>query len=302
MHSHTVEKLACKREPFEASKRERGVRGVVILTTLMMIVELGFGYLSHSMALTADGWHMGTHAGALGLSAFAYWLGRRYAHHKRFAFGTDKIHSLAGFTSAILLMVVALSVIVESLQRLIRPESINFDEALWVAGIGLVVNLVSLKLLHHHDDHVHDHNHLAAYVHVMADALTSLLAIAALILGRTLGWVFLDPLMGIVGSAIVLRWGVGLCYKAGLQLLDAQRSDDTEVQVRAMLESVDDVRVADLHIWQIGPARRIGVVTVVTSSPRDTNFYREKILALSPIDHLTVEVQRCAHNDIGACP
>jgi cation diffusion facilitator family transporter len=265
------------------------------------------------MALTADGWHMATHAGALGLSSLAYWFARTRAHDARFTFGTGKVHALAGYTSAVILAIVAVSMMVESVRRLWHPEAIHFAEALPVAVVGLIVNLASIKLLGHdehdehdeHDDdheddhgdhahtHHHDHNHRAAYMHIVADAFTSVLAILALVAGRYAGWSFFDPLMGIVGGIVVLRWGIGLCKSSGRQLVDASSSAEREGRIRTALEAIDDVRVGDLHLWEMGPGRRGCVVSLTTSTPRDAAFYRSCVQRTLAVAHLTVEVHEC---------
>ena len=306
--------------------RERGTRWVVILTAAMMVVELVVGAWTNSLALLADGWHMGTHAGALGLTVAAYWFARTRAQHRAFSFGTGKVHALAGYTSAVILGFVAVSMMVESVQRLVHPAQIRYREALGVAVVGLLVNLLSIRLLDHqpeeaghdhdHDqDHGHDHdhsvavaplphtdhNHRAAVMHVVADALTSVLAILALSLGalspgRWGGWPMLDPAMGIVGGAIVLKWGVGLIRSAGRDLLDATSSETLEHGVKTLLETEEDVRVADIHTWQIGPGRLACIVSLVTGIPRETAHYRELVLTRFPLAHLSVEVHRAARN------
>jgi cation diffusion facilitator family transporter len=321
----------CSRESFDEafSSRERSTRWVVALTAGMMVVELIVGYWTGSMALLADGWHMGTHAGALGLTALAYWFARTRAQHRAFSFGTGKVHALAGYTSALVLALVAISMGVESIDRLVHPAAIRYREALGVAVLGLLVNLASYKVLGHgHDDHDHDHdhdakddgpvvgryvlapgkagqgqnhahgdhNHRAALLHVAADALTSVLAILALSLGAWRGWTQLDPLMGLVGGAIVLKWGVGLCRSAGRQLLDATSSEDMERAVKVLLERIDDVRVADIHTWELGPSRLACIVSLVTETPRDTSHYRQLILGQFPLAHLNVEVHRPARS------
>ena len=301
---------------------EMRTRWVVGLTAVMMVVELIAGYLTGSMALLADGWHMATHAGALGLSALAYWYARTRASSGAFSFGTGKVYALAGYTSAVTLAVVALWMLVESATRLASPHAIQFAEALPIAVIGLAVNLVSALLLGHDHDHDHDHDHehphahdqpsrapsraghrdhnlRAAYLHVVADALTSVLAIVALLCGRYAGWWFLDPAMGIVGGLVILRWSVQLCGGAARQLLDAVPSSEHARRLQSELEGIDDVRVADLHLWEIGPGRRGCIVSLVTAAPRDTAFYREKILAALPLAHLTVEIHRCGHGHAG---
>jgi cation diffusion facilitator family transporter len=303
--------LQCSRDFGEIpAARERGTRLVVGLTFAMMAVELVVGYWSGSMALTADGWHMGTHAGALGLTALAYWFARTRSAHRAFSFGTGKVHALGGYTSALILGAVALSMLYESVARLIQPAPIRYREALPIAVLGLVVNLVSWKLLSHgqaggaahaghdhdhdhdhdHADHSHDHGHRAAVMHVLADALTSVLAIGALALGLWMGWGFLEPLTGIVGGAVVLKWAVGLSRAAARQLLDATASEKLEVELRSLLEGIDDVRVCDIHSWEVGPGRRACIVSLITASPREPAYYRQRILAQLPLAHLNIEV------------
>ena len=315
--------------PHHAERAERGARFVVALTTGMMVLELVVGYATRSLALTADGWHMATHAGALSISALAYWFARTRAGDRSFTFGTGKVHALAGYTSAVLLMVVAASMIYEAVVRFFHPAEIHYREALPVACLGLLVNLASIKLLGHdhahddahrsghdahradHDDHGHtghdhdhghhdghdhghdDHNHRAAYMHVVADAFTSVLAIAALLAGRYLGWGFLDPVMGIIGGAVVLKWGAGLCRGAGRQLLDVVPKDLREEHLRRVIEAIDDVRIADLHVWEAGPGRRSCIVSIVTSTPKDATYYHAQILKGARLAHLTVEVRAC---------
>jgi len=266
----------------------------------MMVVEIVVGYATKSMALLADGWHMATHVGALGLAAAAYALSRRYASHRAFAFGTGKVHALAGYTSAVTLGLVAIVMMVESLGRLLDPRTIDYASSLPVAVVGLVVNLVSVLLLHgreddehHHDEHEdHDHNHRAALMHVIADTLTSALAIGALLAGRSLGWVWLDPVTGIVGGLVILKWGVGLCRNAAFDLLDVELSSALEEKIRFALEAVDDVRVIDLHVWSLGRGAKSCVVTLVSATPREPAAYRER-LATFGLAHVTIEVQRC---------
>lgn len=273
---------------------ERRTRWVAAVAAVTMVFELVVGRLSGSMALTADGWHMATHVGALGVAALAYWYARTRAGQRRFPFGTGKVHSLAGYTNAILLAVVACWMILESVERFVHPTVVQFREAFPVAVFGLLVNLVSAKLLDHDHEH-HDHNIRAAYMHVLADAFTSVLAILALICGRYLGWTFLDPAMGIVGAVVILRWGWGLIRETSRPLLDATGCEASEARVRTRLESMDDVRVVDLHLWEIGPGRKGCVVSLVTSTPRDARAYREAILAELKLAHLTVEVHPCVH-------
>jgi cation diffusion facilitator family transporter len=271
---------------------------VVLLTAAMMGVEIVVGYATHSMALLADGWHMATHVGALGLASAAYWVSRRFAGHRAFAFGTGKVRALAGYTSAVALGLVAIAMVVESLERLLRPHAIDFVSSLPVAVLGLLVNLVSVFLLHAHededDDHdgEHDHNHRAAFMHVVADAFTSVLAIAALLAGRFLGWAWLDAVSGIVGGVVILKWGAGLSRNAAFELLDVSPSSAVEDEIRVALEALDDVRVSDLHVWSLGGGKKSCVVTVITAAPHEARWYREA-LARFELAHLTIEVQRC---------
>lgn len=293
----TPEECAARRAPVPR-RRERGVQLVVLLTAAMMGVEIVVGYATHSMALLADGWHMATHVGALGLASAAYWVSRRFAGHRAFAFGTGKVRALAGYTSAVALGLVAVAMVVESVERLLRPHAINFAGSLPVAALGLLVNLVSVLLLHAHedddDDHdgEHDHNHRAAFMHVVADAFTSVLAIAALLAGRFLGWAWLDAVSGIVGGFVILKWGAGLSRSAAFELLDVSPSSAVEDEIRAALEALDDVRVRDLHVWSLGGGKKSCVVTVITAAPREARSYREA-LARFDLAHLTIEVQRC---------
>jgi cation diffusion facilitator family transporter len=305
---------------------ERRTRWVVGLTAAMMIAEIVVGTLTHSLALVADGWHMATHAGALGLAALAYWYARTRARAAAFAFGTGKVYALAGFTNAVILLLVALAMMTEGVARLLRPEKVSFAEALPVAVVGLLVNLGSFFLLHpgehghahahghehghahahghehghahargheHGHDHGHDVNLKAAYLHVLADALTSLTAIAALLGGRYFGWVFLDPAMAILGSVVIFHWGIGLVRQSGRQLLDIVPSPEAERLIRRSLEGLGaDVR--DLHVWELGPGRRGCVVTIWTDVGLSLQEVRAAILTAAPIDHLTVEIELAA--------
>lgn len=308
MHENNAHDDECPaRRPAPSHGRERGVLAVVILTAAMMVIEIVVGYATSSMALLADGWHMATHVGALGLASVAYAVARRYASHRAFAFGTGKVHGLAGYTSAVALSLVAIVMVVESVGRLIDPHLIDFASSLPVALIGLGVNLASVLLLHGHDDdeyehdengghghgqHEHDHNHRAALMHVIADTLTSVLAIGALLAGRFLGWLWLDAVTGIVGGLVILRWGFGLCRNAAFELLDVNPTLMLEEKIRAKLEAIDDVRVSDLHVWSIGRGARSCVITLISSSPREAHEYREQLSDFG-LAHLTIEVQRC---------
>jgi cation diffusion facilitator family transporter len=315
MHQHLADTIHCPiRTPVAARQRERGVRAVVWLTAAMMFVEVAVGYATGSMALLADGWHMATHVAALGLASAAYALSRRFAGHRAFAFGTGKIQALGGYTSAVTLGLVALLMMVEAAGRLLQPASIDFARSLPVAVLGLFVNLASYRLLHgdsdehehehehthehahtdehEHDAHHHDHNHRAAVLHVAADALTSLLAIFALLAGRYLGLTWLDPLMGLLGGVVILKWGVSLCKHAAFDLLDVDLSSSLEDDIRSTLEHIDDVRVSDLHVWSLGRGDRGCIISLVSSTPRESIFYKQRLERFR-LAHLTVEVARC---------
>lgn len=303
MHTtHTLDTVCSVHNVLSAAtQHERRTRWVVGLTAAMMGVELIAGTLTQSLALLADGWHMATHAGALGLAAFAYWFARTRARTETFAFGTGKVSALAGYTNAIVLALIALLMMLEAVERLLQPVSVAFDEALPVAVLGLFVNLVSIKLLTPEEGHVHlagshDHNLHSAYMHVMADALTSLLAIVALLGGRYAGWVFLDPLMAMVGSVVILRWSMRLCRGSAAQLLDRLPSLQDSQAIRRTLEAFEDTRVVDLHVWELEPGRRACVVSLIASMPRRLDEYRTAILDTVPVEHLTVEIAGCPHH------
>ena len=294
---------------------ERQTWAVVLLTGITMVAEIAAGYLFNSMALLADGWHMASHMVAIGMAAIAYLLARRYAHDRRFAFGTWKIEVLAGFASAVLLVVVALMMVIESLSRLWSPAQIGFDEALWVAVIGLVVNLLSAWLLrdqhdhhhaHHDHDHDHDHDHAAApgrdlnrhaaFIHVLTDGLTSVAAIIALLGGKYFGWNWLDPLMGIIGAVVILIWAKGLLRETGKALLDREMDDPLVQRVQAQLERVPDTEVTDLHLWRVGRAQYSCIVTIVTHQAYSADRYKAELAGFSELVHVTAEINRCGEN------
>lgn len=294
------------------STHERKTRWVVALTLATMVVELVVGYATNSLALTADGWHMATHAGALGMSALAYWFARKQAGSTAFSFGTGKVHALAGYTNAVVLGLVALLMVVESARRFFDPEPIAFAQALPVAVLGLLINLASVRILHsgdehehHHHDHEHhdhdahhhghDHNLRSAYFHVLADALTSVLAIGALLGGRYFGWGFLDAVMGIVGGVVIARWGYRLCRQAAGQLLDVLPSDALAAKIRACIEQrFEGAHVVDLHLWEIGPRARACIVSLATASPLPPQIYRQALEACVALEHVTIEVHPIA--------
>ena len=271
----------------------RRTRWVVALTFAMMVVEIVGGLLTGSMALLADGLHMSTHAAAIGVATLAYGYAKTHGHSERFVFGTGKVGDLAGFASAILLGVVAIGVAVESIRRVIAPVPLAFREALPIACVGLVVNLVSALLLHDEDDEGHDNNLRSAYVHVLADAVTSVLAIGAILGVHFLGWAWLDPAMGLVGAALIASWSLGLMRRAGSVLLDMSVDPSIADQIRTRVES-GDVRISDLHVWRVGPGHHAAIVALVTHQPTDSEQFRRALDGLAGLSHLTVEVRRCA--------
>lgn len=301
----------------QARQAERRTLWVVGLTFAAMVIVLIAGWLTGSMALLADGWHMASHVGALGLAAFAYRFARSHADDARYTFGTGKVTALAGYSSAFFLGAVAVWIAWESVARLHAPVQIHYSEAMIVAVFGLAVNLASAWLLghnhpraqaHHHDhdrehDHRHDdhgqehghvdHNLRAAYLHVLADALTSVLAIVALAGGMWLGWAFLDPLMGIVGALVVGRWAWGLARDSAGVLLDAEDHGQIAHEIEEVIAALPDHEIADLHLWRIGPASRACIVSLVTHAPLAVESYRQKLTAIHGLDHVTIEINQC---------
>ena len=290
---------------------ERRTLWVIFITAIMMVVEITTGLAYGSMALLADGLHMASHTAALGITTIAYVYTRRCATDSRFCFGTGKVNAFAGYTSAVLLALFALLMAGESVNRLFNPVEISFNQAIVVAVLGLVVNGASMIMLggHHHDhDHHHDHQHTdshhhnhahadhnlrAAYLHVLADALTSLLAIFALLAGKYMGLNWMDPAMGIVGAFLVARWSLGLLRDTSGILLDHQAPGVMLEQTRAAIESVDDNRIADLHIWSIGPGIYSATLAVVSDTPRQPEYYKTLIPKDLGIVHTVVEVHLC---------
>ena len=279
---------------------------VVILTAVMMVIEIIAGIVYGSMALLADGLHMASHAAALCISLFAYIAARRLASDRRFTFGTGKINSLAGFGSAILLAGFALVMVTESTSRLLNPVVITFDQAIIVAVIGLIVNGVSAWLLmatphehhHGHDHHHHDHNLKAAYLHVLADALTSFLAIGALLAGKYWGANWLDPTMGIVGAVLVARWSFGLLRETGRVLLDQQANDKIIHQLIDAIEKPGTDRVSDVHVWSIGHGVYSAAIAIVSDAPKPPGHYRTLLPMQINIVHTTIEIHQCPSHEV----
>jgi cation diffusion facilitator family transporter len=302
-------------------RNERRTWMVVALTVAMTIGEIAAGHLFGSMALLADGWHMATHAAALTIAGGAYRYARRHAHDPRFAFGTGKVGELAAFASGLGLILAAAFIAVESVIRLVNPIPIALEEAMAVAVLGLVVNLVSAWLLfektHHHGrahgapqghDHVHDYEHQhqqhapnrpsgdtnlkAAYFHVLTDAATSILAIVALAGAWAKGWTQLDPVMGLIGAAVIFRWSIGFIGEAASVLVDAVPDPLVADTIRSRIESETD-RVTDLHLWQLGPGHWAAVVSLLSSDPKPPDAYKRRVADVEGLSHLTVEVQPC---------
>ncbi|MGR7922197.1 CDF family Co(II)/Ni(II) efflux transporter DmeF [Zobellella denitrificans] len=291
-------------------RNERRVWLVIALTATMMVVEIVAGTVYGSMALVADGWHMSTHAGAMLITALAYAYARRHARDTRFTFGTGKLGDLAGFASAVILALIALLIGWESFVRLANPVPISFNQAILVAVVGLAVNLVSAWLLrddhehhHHHghdhqhgDDHGHEHardnNLRSAYLHVMADALTSVLAIVALLLGRSYGWLWADPLMGLVGALVIARWSWGLIRDAGRVLLDAApQSEEVRAEIREALAPTGDT-ITDLHVWQVGPGHFAAIVSLASVAPQAASAYKAMLAHIHELSHITLETEQ----------
>lgn len=266
---------------------------VVALTVVMMVGEITAGYLTGSMALLADGFHMATHAGALGIAALAYAYAKRHASSQRYSFGTGKVGDLGGFASALILGMVSLGIGVESVMRLLQPTEVQFGTATLIAIAGLIVNIVSALLLGHGHDHDHahhgnDNNLKSAYVHVLADALTSVLAIAALLAGRYLGWVWLDPAMGIVGAIVIARWAWTLMGATAGVLLD-QTDVHVAEEIRELVEKPGDATITDLHVWRVGPQAHAAIVSVLGEATANAKSIRERLKPVHEVSHLTVE-------------
>lgn len=277
---------------------------VVLLTLVMMVGEIAAGYMTGSMALLADGFHMATHAGALGIAAAAYMFARRNSANSAYSFGTGKVGDLGGFASALILGLISLGIGFESLMRLFEPTQVQFGTATWIAIIGLIVNIVSALLLaggghdhghshgHNHDHYSHSHGHdnnlRSAYVHVLADAVTSVLAIIALLAGKYLGWVWLDPVMGIVGAVVIARWAWSLMRDTAGVLLD--RTDDhVAEEIRELLGQVQELQITDLHVWRVGPEARAAIISVQGSAVITAEDVREILKPVHEVSHLTVE-------------
>ncbi|MGC1466148.1 MAG: CDF family Co(II)/Ni(II) efflux transporter DmeF [Pseudolabrys sp.] len=307
MHTHSIDQFRHSHVFLgeRHARNEQKTWVVIAICAAMMAAEIVGGLWFGSVALIADGLHMSTHAGALLIAALAYTYSRRYAHDGRLTFGTGKLGDLAAFTSAIALAMIALLIGYESVSRLLEPVPIAFNQAIPIAAAGLAVNLLSAFLLrdddghaHHHAHgsghaHVHrDHNLQAAFVHVMADAAVSVLVIVGLIAGRQFGWIWMDPVMGLIGAAVILSWSWTLVRSAGAILLDVCPDPALSRKITVRLEQGDD-RVADLHLWRVGPGHLAAVITLVTDNPRAPAHYKRRLSGLAGLSHVTIEVQPC---------
>lgn len=304
MKGESIHRFAVRDHDFGQDRVRPGERKtvvVIVITATMMLVEIVAGSLYGSMALLADGLHMASHAAALSISAFAYVYARRHARDARFSFGTGKVNALGGFAGAILLAVFAALMAVESLQRLFHPVAIAFGHAIVVAVIGLAVNGLSVLILqdehdYAHEDgghaqaHHHDHNLRSAYLHVLADALTSILAIVALVAGKYAGLMWLDPAMGVVGAALVARWSLGLLRDTSLMLLDTEAPRAILEAIRSEIERDDQTRLTDLHVWSIAPGLYAAELAIATSAPLSPAEYRARIPESLGIIHATIQV------------
>jgi cation diffusion facilitator family transporter len=283
---------------------ERRTVIVIVVTATMMVVEIAAGWMFGSMALLADGLHMGSHAAALGIAAFAYHYARKHCRDRRFSFGTGKVNSLGGFASAVLLAGFAVVMAWESIARFFNPVTIVFNQAILVAVVGLLVNALSVFILGGHGDDDggsvspgqdpgdhHDHNLRAAYYHVFADALTSLFAIFALLTGKYLGLVWMDPVMGVVGALLITRWSVGLVRQTARVLLDSQDDSELENRIVGAIESTG-AKVGDIHLWCIGPGLSALIVSIAADDPKPPDYYKRLLPPNEGIVHVTVEVQR----------
>ncbi|MCB1672206.1 MAG: CDF family Co(II)/Ni(II) efflux transporter DmeF [Gammaproteobacteria bacterium] len=286
---------------------------VIVITAITMVVEIAAGIQFGSMALLADGLHMASHTVALSITAFAYAYARRHAHNRTFSFGTGKVNALGGFTGAVLLAIFSLYMGLESITRLLNPVNIVFNQAIAVSVLGLIVNGASVFILgvhdhghdhhsghghHRHDyDHHHDHNLKSAYLHVMADALTSLLAIFALLSAKYFGIVWMDPVMGLFGAVLVARWSYGLLGTTAAVLLDRQAPEQLQQLIRDSIEEDGDSQITDLHVWSIGPEIYSAQIAVVAHNPVSPGAYKERIPAAAGLVHLAIEIHACQHQE-----
>lgn len=311
MHTQTIKQLQHDHDFAVTSKKgELRTRIVLVLTFLTMGLEITAGILFGSMALLADGWHMGTHVAAFMITLFAYRYSRIHADDETFAFSSGKVGVLGGFASSVALGAVAFMMLIESGERLFNPHVIHFDESIAVAGFGLLINVISALLLkdhhhHEHDHHDHDHDHAhhhrdhnlkAAYLHVLADALTSVLAIIALLSGKYYGWNWLDPVMGMVGALVIIHWSYSLMRETSPVLVDESIALQYKTAVKEKIESDADNRIADLHIWRVGPNHFAIIISLVSHTPKAPDYYKRllrNVIGINKFSHITIEVNEC---------
>jgi cation diffusion facilitator family transporter len=304
MHIHTLDQWRHSHDfTFIHEKGERRTKQVLVLTALTMVAEIVAGTSFGSMALLADGWHMGTHAAAFAITLFAYWYSKQHAADRRFAFGTGKVSVLGGFSSAVALAVVALVMAFESIRRLFAPQEIYFNEAIAVAALGLAVNVICALMLqdrHVHDGnhphenvHDHDHNLRGAYLHVIADAMTSVLAIVALLFAKFFGWNWLDPVIGIAGALLISRWSYGLIADTSSILLDHTIDWQRAQAIKQTIESDSDNRVSDIHVWKVGPLDYAVMISIVTHFAKNPDEYKKLLRKYKELSHITIEVNPC---------
>ena len=303
MHEDTMERWQHSHDfSYNRDRAEHNTKKVMWLTAITMVVEIIAGSFFGSMALLADGWHMATHIAAFGIAIFAYRYARRHANNSQYTFGTGKVTVLGGYTSAIALAVTALTIAVESVTRFFEPVAIQFNEAIAVAILGLIVNLASAWLLqdrHHDHDHDHHHHHhhdsnlQAAYIHVLTDALTSILAIIALFAGKYLDWIWLDAVMGLVGAGVISKWAYDLVRDTGKILLDGAIDKQIKLDIMTAIEADADNRIADLHVWYVGENRLAATISLVTHYPRSPEHYKSLLSGIPSLTHVLVEVNQC---------
>ena len=286
----------------DRTKAEKATYRVILLTAAMMILEIVAGWRFHSMALLADGWHMSTHVAAFLITALAYILSRRLRSDPSFSFGTGKMDVLGGYTSALILGAVALFMAFESIHRLFSPLPIHYTESIIIGSVGLCVNVASALLLKHDHGHEHGHDHhhghahhdlnmRAAYIHVIADAVTSVFAIVALVAGKYLGFAWLDPIMGIFGSVVVAQWAIGLIKDTSCILLDRTPHTDLVDEITRTVEETGDAQVTDLHVWQLAAGQFSAIVSIVSETPRDCDHYHQRFKEHDELRHVTIEIR-----------
>lgn len=305
MHFHTLEQWQHSHDfSVDRHQAEKNTKIVLLLTAVTMVAEIVAGTAFGSMALLADGWHMATHVAAFGIAVFAYRYARSHANNPKYTFGTGKVNVLGGFTSAVALAVIAFFMAIESSARLFQPQTIHFNEAIYVAIIGLAINLASAVLLrdgHHHSHDLshdrshshHDSNLRAAYIHVLADALTSVLAIIALFSGKFLGWIWLDAIMGLVGALVIAKWSYGLIGETGLVLLDGSVDKRVKLAIVEAIERDADNRITDLHVWNLSQNHLAATIALVTHYPQQPEYYKNLLSHISSLSHVIVEVNHC---------